>query len=788
MNIQINEKNAAADPHLRYKGQGMISCNGSSRLLMDYKAKNPQTYYQLLDYLFGSDGLELTHFKAELGSDVNTSSGTEPTTMRQENEKANVRRGAGFSLAADIKKRYPHVTLDMLWWSEPRWVTDAQDICAARWKWYKETLKAAYEVYGLEFDYVSANRNERAVDKEWIIYLSKALKNETDCPYDFSKIKVVAADECSSWNISGDMLRDPELLEAVDIVGSHYTSFADESTVRLAKEYGKEIWFSEGSSPMTHAPSTVRFDEGNSGLSGINGVLDIASRMIIMVKCGFMTMYEYQPAIAAYYDGVCYCQKQLINACTPWNGYFTLDSGFFMNLHFSRFIKKGWSYIYDACHAEGKAGGDGHSIVDGGLSFITACSDNGDYSTVLVNPTAKTEECQFNLSTSESGDRKVYVWETRGPDAGGSFDENYFKRIAEVIPENGSFKLEIKPYSLVTVTTLDIPEMDFTAPSDSENTVLPLPYTDNFSYTAEFIHERGGAPLYTTDQGGAFEVVSKEGRNVLMQQITPDIKADEWGATPEPTTSFGDDRWYNYTVSADVLTDGEGSYAGVGARYILASDGRSGYGAMLYHNGDWAFYIGNEKIRCGSLAAFDPQMWHNIRLTVRNNTAEIFIDEKIVLSHTMECAGCSAGRAALYSSYDHCCFANVRVEAIPDCPAYVQRLDDPDPAFSYSESGWKHDLMNGFKCYKRTLSTGSEGAYAEISFVGTGIILTGEQREQGVISVDLDGKMIESCLTLNEMLHRRVFFSIFGLDSQSHTLKLTVQKGECSLDEAQILS
>ncbi len=40
-----------------------------------------------------------------MGADVNTSSGTEPTTMRYEDEKADVTRGAGFQLAADIKKR-----------------------------------------------------------------------------------------------------------------------------------------------------------------------------------------------------------------------------------------------------------------------------------------------------------------------------------------------------------------------------------------------------------------------------------------------------------------------------------------------------------------------------------------------------------------------------------------------------------------------------------------------------------------------------------------------------------
>lgn len=321
VNIKIDGSKANTSENFLYRGQGMISCNGSSRLLLDYKEKNSESYNKILEHLYGKNGLKFTHFKVEMGADVNTSSGTEPATMRYEDEKADVTRGAGFQLAADIKKINPDVTLDMLWWSEPKWVSDSSDVYAVRYKWYKQTLDAAYETYGLVFDYVSANQNERAVDTDWIKYLSKALKNEKDCPYDYSEIKIVAADECGTWGISRLMMKNKELCDAVDVIGSHYTSFADDTTKKLAEEYGKELWFSEGSSPMNYAQSAYRFDEGNSGLTGLNGVLDIANRMITMVSGGYMTLYEYQPAVAGYYDGVTYCHKQLINACTPWNGY-----------------------------------------------------------------------------------------------------------------------------------------------------------------------------------------------------------------------------------------------------------------------------------------------------------------------------------------------------------------------------------------------------------------------------------------------------------------------------------
>lgn len=787
VNIKIDGSKANTNENFLYRGQGMISCNGSSRLLLDYKEKSPESYQQILEYMYGSSGLKFTHFKVEMGSDVNTSSGTEPTTMRTEDEKADVTRGAGFQIAADIKKINPDVTLDMLWWSEPRWVTDAEDVYAARYKWYKETLDAAYETYGLVFDYVSANRNERAVDFDWIIYLSKALKSETDCPYDYSKIKIVAADECGTWNIAKEMTNNEELCDAVDVIGSHYTSYADTFTKLLAENKGKEIWFSEGSSPMTYAQSVYRFDEGNSGLTGINGVLDIANRMITMVSGGYMTMYEYQPAVAAYYDGVTYCQKQLIAANTPWNGFYTLDSGYYMNLHFSQFMEKGWSYIYDACNADGKAGGDGHAIVDAKYSYVTACSTDGDYSTVITNTTADPITYGFEVSNLAKSNSEVYVWETRGPESGQSYDANYFKKVDTIVPENGKYSVTVKPYSIVTVSTVDVPDIQFNVPSESDNTVLSLPYTDDFNYTDEFLSARGGAPLYTTDEGGAFEVTEKDGENVLMQKITLDIKADEWGGTPEPTTNFGDDRWYNYSVSADVLTDGENSYAGVGMRYILADSGKSGYGVTLYEDGSWKFIIGRESVESGVIVDFDASKWHNVKISALYDDVSVYIDGEKILDYKADGAGYSAGRAALYSSYNNCCFDNVKVEATDTVSPYVNKLDNFDSAFTYSTDGWDHKTMDSFKNYKRTISKGSEGAFAEIEFEGTGIVLTGVQSKESVISVEIDGKVIEKEHNVPKMSNRQSFVSVNGLDDGKHTLKFTVVSDECAVDAAQVV-
>lgn len=782
--------------NMLYRGAGMVSANGSSRLLLDYKAENPEKYNELLEYMFGDEGIGINHLKIEMGSDINSSSGTEPSVKRYEDEKADVTRGAGYQLAADAKKINPDLTLDMLWWSEPRFITNADDMYAERYKWYKETLDAAYETYGLEFDYVSAVQNERAADTEWVKYLSSHLKSETGCPYDYSKIKIVGGEEVCSWNFVGFMNKDEELMNAVDVVGSHYTSSSTAAAQKLAKENGKELWFSEASSSMSYAQGTYRYDGTGSGMSDINGALDIANRIIGMYPNGGMTLYEYQPVISSYYDGVTYCQKQLISACDPWSGYYMLDSGFFMSLHFSQFIKKGWAFVDDACYSDGKPGGDGHAIVDAVYSYMTAADpDTGDYSAVITNTTSDPIEYTVKVSNLDKASAGVSVWETRGPDSG-SYDENYFKKVSDITPEeNGGsygYKVTVKPYSIVTVSTVTPSRTEYKNADDSERTVLELPYSDDFEYSdypGDYLSSRGNAPRYTADQGGAFEVEKTENGNVLVQQITPDIKAREWGSTPSPVTSLGDDRWYNYSVSADVSFDKSDepskNYVGVGARYTLSCNGTSGYSIKLYEDGSWKLDANGANKASGVIEGFDGSAEHKLKITALGDTVAAYIDGEKAAEYKAESGSLiGAGRAALYSSYNRNSFDNLLVEPIEGADAYITRYDNTDLCFEY-EGEWEHNTMSSFKNYKRTISKGQTGSSLTVSFEGTEFAMTGETGKDTVISVSIDGgEAVERkiCKTGS----REISYRFDGLESGAHTAKITVVSGEYSVDGMQV--
>lgn len=804
VDLIIDGNNAITAENKLYRGLGMVSGNNSSRLLLDYKDENPEKYNEILNYIFGADGIGITHLKLEMGSDINSSSGTEPSVIRTEDEKADVTRGAGFQLAADAKKINPDLTLDMLWWSEPLWISNAEDVYAARYKWYKSILDAAYETYNLTFDYVSANQNERRIDAGWIKYLSSHLKSETDCPYDYSKIKIVAADEVGTWGIGTVMLKDEELLNAVDVIGGHYSDWTNDKIKELAADYGKEIWFSEGSSPMSYSKGTYKYDGSKSGLSDINGVLDIANRIITMFPGGDMTLYEFQPVVSAYYDGVTYCQKQLITAEKPWSGYYTLDSGFYMSLHFSQFFKKGWCFIDGACAGDGKAGGDGHAIVDAVYSYMTAADrDSGDYSTVITNTTDSNITYNITVKNLAKAGQNVCIFETRGPD-GNKYDENYFKKIGTITPQkNGddyTYSVTVKPYSMVTLSTLEVEEKTYTSPSD--DSVLALPYSDDYEYSdypADYLSTRGNAPRYTTDEGGAFEVQNIDGNNVLMQIITPDTKANEWGGTPDPVTNFGDDRWFNYSVSVSVRfgtsDEPDKNYTGAGLRYNLADAGKSGYWVQLYENGTWKLNHNSKSVAEGTLDSFDGTTWTELKISAEENKITACINGNQVCEYNCTSedsksgeintdAMHASGRAALFSSYNQNCFDNTKIEAVGDTP-YIKRFDDTDDNLTYN-GAVTHTTMGSFKNYNRTITELDAGAEANIDFTGKGFAIIGAVGDGCKIKIEIDGSVVEEEYSVPKASNRECSYYKYGFSDGGHTVKITVLEGKYAIDAVEV--
>src|SRR5690606_38011016 len=277
---------------------------------------------------------------------------------------------------------------------------------------------------------------------------------------------------------------------------------------------------------------------------------------------------------SAFYEGSSYHPKHLINASDPWSGFYEIDGGLLGVRHVMNFVgyddpttpeNERWMYGEDATHSDGEDF-DGGVDVDASTHHDMTLKDpeTDDYTTVFANNTKQTRQYKIqakNLSGKENA--PVYVWETRGPDEGQAYDANWFKNIDVVTPNDGEYAIEVKPYSIVTISTLDkkseIEGFEYdTQPVDlSDDTIMPLPYTDDFEYDhypvdeqgRDYVDRRGGTPRYTTDQRGAFEVVKEATKpvskgsakrtkreipdadahgNMLQQKITPDIIGAEW--------------------------------------------------------------------------------------------------------------------------------------------------------------------------------------------------------------------------------------------------------------------
>ncbi len=108
-----------------FEGIGALSAGASSRLLIDYP--EPQRS-QIQDLLFKPNyGAALQNLKVEIGGDVNSTDGTEPSHARSREEflnpqRKNFLRGYEWWLLAEAKKRNPDILLDSLPWGYSGWI------------------------------------------------------------------------------------------------------------------------------------------------------------------------------------------------------------------------------------------------------------------------------------------------------------------------------------------------------------------------------------------------------------------------------------------------------------------------------------------------------------------------------------------------------------------------------------------------------------------------------------------------------------------------------------------
>lgn len=872
--VVIDASKIAADNvnGLTFKGFGTLSANSTSALLMDYKAQQPEKYAELLQVLFGGEHPLMNQVKIEMGDDRNNSTGSDVATMRTADEEANVARHPGFQLAADAYTLNPDLKVSILRWNAPAWANTNDKI----YLWYKNTILAAYRVYGYMVDSVNPGVNEHAADLAWTKDFSNRVRTDSTGYVSadaalagfrageaelFHRIKTVISDEVGTGTFGDEMVADAALRDAVQVAGFHYNTDDDSagSFKKLAQEYDIEVWNSEAQATFSNSSfrpnnNTADPTTAGTGFGGTGSALEMANTIVKGFVNSNRTGFIYQPAIASFYEGGQYSFKSLVGASDPWSGWIHYDGALAVLQHFTSFAETGWENadntagIWRAVPSASATTATGTNPVNGrnGLqNYMTlAAPDRSEFSTVFVNDSEKTISYRITPSNfTFAGSQELAVWETRAADSGEAFNTNYKQLVGDVQADAGVYTVTVKPFSIATVTTLDVSDdAHWTAPLpvEGERTVLDIRagldegasagtlWADDFDYsdrtvavfdengepTAEtepFIASRGGdggaIPLYTWDRNGAFEAYkTADSGYVLRQQI--DRGATGVGGAwnnGDPITAVGDRRWTNYTASVDVRFErsaASDNYAAIGARSSGGSISHTlngtPYALRVNSGGTWVFQRNGSQITSGTVAgAWSASAWHTLSITATGGRITGSIDGVVVFDWT-DPNPYRSGYVDLASGFYNTQFDNLRISSVDGwLPYYGEYLDGleindlsatPKTKLVY-DGGWTHANGGGMYEYQRSLSRNTAaGSGVSYTFTGSGVDLLAPGDGSVRLDVTVDGQKLVRGAATQAAGSFQAAYSLRGLAWGEHTVRFEVVAGTLALDAVAVAS
>ena len=301
-NIVIDGRSAGRT----FDGLGAVSAGGSTRLLVDYP--DPQRS-RILDYLFKPGyGAALQHLKVEIGADVQSTDGSEPSHMRSALDHDST-RGYEWWLMTEARKRNPHIVLEVLPWGAPRWVgesmADKETLYSPRMAAYvADFIRTAKRDYSLDIAYAGI-WNEREFSIPYIKRLHELLEAR------HLSTRIVCCD--GDWSIADAMLKDPGLSADISVIGAHYPrdEHGKVSTTEAARRTGKALWSSEDQPNGGGGPIVSR-----DWLVGGRILAQIYNQNYLQ---GSMTSTEIWSPVTSYYDNLPAAGSGLMEANTPWS-------------------------------------------------------------------------------------------------------------------------------------------------------------------------------------------------------------------------------------------------------------------------------------------------------------------------------------------------------------------------------------------------------------------------------------------------------------------------------------
>lgn len=581
-----------------FEGVGALSAGASSRLLYDYP--EPQRS-DILDYLFKPNfGASMHHLKVEIGGDVNSTDGSEPSHAITREEFENPKpeyffRGYEWWLMKEAKKRNPDILLEGLQWGAPGWIGDGDFFSEDNAEFVSAWIIGMKKYHNLNLDYVGI-WNERKSDLEYIKLLRKVLDRNG-----LQNIKINAGDlwqPQEKWEIAFEMDKDKELQEAVDVINAHTTAFINFFTPPVAKNLGIPLWDGEAHAyggDWYAAAEHARFN-----------------RAYVYGKITKMISWSL---ISSYHDYLIVPSSGPMKANTPWSGYYEVQPPIWIMAHTNQFARPGWRYIDSAC----KGYGHGPEFMREGFSVTTLKSDmTNDYSIIIETMDAKEpQKVRFNIS-GDLSNKNLKVWRS-------VFKREEFVQQEDIVVNDGVFEIKLIPDAMYSLTTSTGQQKGIAANPVPETKSHPFPYFEDFEQTGLY-----KTPKYFSDQHGTFEVVENpKGKGKCLMQKMPE-QGIQWRGYDYPQTVLGDLSWKNYTVSVDILLPDTGSVNLLGRMNGFGNSWNfPGYVFEINHLGDWTLKERQNILASGKVNV-NLKKWTQFSLSFMGNKIEVKLNNNLV--------------------------------------------------------------------------------------------------------------------------------------------------------------
>ncbi len=624
----------------RFDGIGGLSGGGcSTRLLADYSTIR---YNQIMDYLFlPGFGASLHILKVEIGGDVQSTDGTEPSHMHSPDDE-NYERGYEWAVMVEAKRRNPNITLYGLSWGFPGWLGEGTKL-----PWTNSTvtytikwLLGAKKYYNLDIDYVGI-WNERSWDKGYTLALKAAIMAAG------LKTKIVGHD--SRWDVCDDLSRDSEWAAAVDVIGAHYP--------------GAEI------KPNCAALNKVQWASEDIGVDWAAGAACWARELNQNYVRANLTATIAWDLVDSFYDELNFAGMGILRAVEPWSGFYQVGQVLWMVAHWGQFTKSGWFFLQH---------GMGVGLLNNGGSYVALTDPTSQQLTIIVETMKRnSSQCSWASSAFYNTTEQIATFQL---DSSFAHITQFFVFFSDfntydvdqafiykgiITLNNGSFTLQLPVGVVFTISTINGTKGAHEAPPPTMP--FPLPYQDNFDQYSTF-----SEAAFFADQSGSWQITdTSSSRGKIMRQMVTEIPISWCGEAPYPYSIIGDPKWQQpLNISTDVMIENVGTaFVAIGVSKGSCDVVRVGSPAIVFsinttNNGQWQLTAStalNNPLSYGNVSVMSGT-WYRLTLVVLADHSEAYIDGNLVGRCNLNVSS-SRGLVAIGSSWNFVQFDNFRVQS-----------------------------------------------------------------------------------------------------------------------------